>query len=94
MTRRLWIALFSPVVALAQGIKDRMPDGRSRKLAILRDDVDKSREDVKEILDLAAELDEELVKNREYSVSLESLRKAERIEKLAKNIKNRLKRVQ
>jgi len=94
MTRRLWIALFGPAAALAQASKDRMPDGRSRKLAVLRNDVDKSREDVKEILELAAELDEELEKNREYSVSLASVRNAERIEKLAKDIKNRLKRIQ
>ena len=63
-------------------------------MAILRNDVDKSREDAKEILELAAELDEELEKNREYTVSLASVRKAERIEKLAKDIKKRLKRVQ
>ena len=46
-----------------------------------------------EILELAEALQRGLDDNQEYVLDLNSLRKAERIEKLAKRIKGRMKRL-
>ena len=53
----------------------------------------KSQEDVREIFELAEELKNDLDTNDEFVVDIRSLRRAERIEKLAKDIKNRMKRL-
>jgi hypothetical protein len=79
--------------ALAQK-NARLPDGRSRSLAVLKDDLQKSREDVAEILTLARDLEREIDENQEFVVDVRSVRKAEKIEELARKIKNRLRRPQ
>lgn len=71
----------------------RLPDGRSRELAILKDDHEKSLENIAEIRKLAAELEEELLQQTAHVTSLESLRKAEKIENLAKSLQKRMKRI-
>jgi uncharacterized tellurite resistance protein B-like protein len=78
---------------LAQDGK-RLPDGRSQSREILKEDFKKSQEDVAEILTLARDLQREIDENREFSVNLQSIRKAEKIEDLAQRIKNRLRRMQ
>ena len=65
---------------------------QQREQAILKADYEQSVKDVAEIIRLAQELEQELEKNQEYVVDLRSIRKAERVEKLAKNVKNRMKR--
>lgn len=72
----------------------RLPNGKSRTAAILKDDHEKSKKDVAEIIELAKELQEEIEENEEFVIDIRSLRKVERIEKLSKNIKNRMKRLQ
>ena len=62
-------------------------------MAIVKADHEKSQEDVREILELAEELKNDLDTNDEFVVDIRSLRRAERIEKLAKDIKNRMKRL-
>ena len=62
-------------------------------MAIVKADHEKSQEDVREILELAEELKNDLDRNDEFVVDIRSLRRAERIEKLAKDIKNRMKRL-
>jgi hypothetical protein len=62
-------------------------------MAIVKADDEKSKEDVREILELAEELKSDLDENDEFVVDLRSLRRAERIEKLAKDIKNRMRRL-
>jgi len=71
----------------------KLPNGKSRTMAIVKADHEKSKEDVREILELAQELKDDLDENDEFVVDLRSLRRAERIEKLAKDIKNRMKRL-
>ena len=70
----------------------RMGDGRTQLEHILESDHEQSLEDTSEIVKLAAELKEELEKNDHHVLSVDALRKTERIEKLAGNIKKRLKR--
>lgn len=65
---------------------------QQREQAILKADYEQSVKDVAEIIRLAQELEQELEKNQEHVVDLRSIRKAERVEKLAKNVKNRMKR--
>ncbi len=70
----------------------RLPDGRSQAEAILQADHEKSLKDVAELVKLSRQLQEELEKNDHHVLSVSAVRTAEKIEKLAKRIKNRLKR--
>ena len=81
--------------ALAQEptLPERLPDGRSRKLAILKSDHEKSLEDIARIRELAAQLEEEIQQQTAHVNSLESMRKAEKIEELAKSLQKRMKRM-
>ena len=71
---------------------DRLPNGKSQKEAILKDDYRKSLEDSRELVKLAEDLQAELEKNDRYVISISEIRKTEDIEKLAKRIRGRLKR--
>jgi hypothetical protein len=70
----------------------RMHDGRTQADHILEDDYKKSIADTEEMNRLAAELLDELQENDYNVFSIQALRKAERIEELAKRVKKRLKR--
>jgi|SRR5579859_2464634 len=70
----------------------KLPDGRSQKTAIAKEDYQHSLDDAKELVKLAQSLQEELEKNDQYVVSVNTLRKTEDIEKLAKKIRSRLRR--
>lgn len=105
MTRR-WIALlalFAPAAAQRREgsfgrspgkIRETLPDGRSRTLITLKNDAEKSREDMARVLELATDLQREIEKNEFHTVDLGSLRKAEEIMKLIKRVKARLSRRQ
>lgn len=83
--------LFSPALTAQQAPGGKSPE--QRRDDILKADHQKSLEDVAEIRQLAQELEEELEKNEAQIVDLRTLRKAERIENLAKSIRNRMRRV-
>ena len=70
----------------------KLPDGRSQRNAIVKDDYKKSLEDARELVKLAESLQSELEKNDQFVVSVSEIRKTEDIEKLAKRIRGRLKR--
>ncbi len=70
---------------------DRLPDGTSRTLAMIKDDQERSLQDIGKIQEAAAEMEKELSKS-EFLVSLTALKRAEEIEELAKDIQGRLKR--
>ena len=72
---------------------DRLPDGRSRELAVLKEDHEKSLGDIAEIRTLAEELEAEIEAQTAHVTSLDSLRKAEKIEELAKRLQKRMKRI-
>ena len=88
-------ALLAPLLIRAQKstLPKRLPDGRSRDLLILKDDHEKSLEDIREIRSLAEEVEKALEAQTAHVTSLESLRKAEKIESLAKNLQKRMKRM-
>jgi hypothetical protein len=70
----------------------RLPDGKSQKEEILKADYKKNLEEAAELAKLAADLKTDLEKNTRYVVSLQTLKKTDEIEKLAKSIRGRLKR--
>lgn len=72
--------------------EDRLPNGKSQKEEIAKDDYRKSLEDSRELVKLAEALELELEKNDSHVVSVGTIRKTEDIEKIAKRIRNRLKR--
>lgn len=85
------LLLLTPLIAQRNA---RLPNGMSRATAVLKNDLKKSREDVAEIITLARDLEQEIDENQEFVVDVRSLRKAEKIEALARRIKNRLRRSQ
>ena len=96
MTLRWGIALLllAPLFGQREEPEPRMPDGSSRRLMILKSDAKKSKEDVAKLIRLARKLRDEIDRNEYHVVDLGSLRKTEEIEKLAKRIQGRMKRVQ
>lgn len=72
----------------------RMPDGRDRTLVILKQDAEKSTEDMQRVIDLAKELLEDVEKNKFHTVDVRSVRKADEILKLVKRVKSRMVRYQ
>ena len=72
--------------------EERLPNGKSQKDAIAKEDYKKSLEDARELVKLAESLESEIEKNDQYVVSIAAIRKTEDIEKLSKRIRGRLKR--
>jgi hypothetical protein len=70
----------------------KLPDGRSQRNAIAKEDYKKSLDDARELVKLAEALQAELEKNDQFVISVSEIHKTEDIEKLAKRIRGRLKR--
>ena len=69
-----------------------LPGGKSQKREILKADFEKSKNEAAELLDLAEQLKADLDKDDMYVFNLRTLKKAEEVEKLARRIKERMKR--
>lgn len=82
------------VGALGRDRAKRMPDGRDRTLVILKQDAEKSTEDMARVIDLAKELLADVEKNKFHTVDVRSVRKADEIVKLVKRVKSRMVRYQ
>lgn len=83
------LLLFPALSPQVPGIQTR----EQQRQAILKEDHEKSLRDIAEIRELARELEEEMEKHEQHIVDLRTMEKAERIEELAKNIRNRMKRL-
>ena len=70
----------------------RLPNGKSQRDEILKAEYQKSIEDARELSKLSDELKTELEKNDRNVLSIATLKKTEEIEKIAKRIRERLKR--
>lgn len=98
MTRLEAIALLVAATACkldARAVRiedERLPDGRLRSEAILKADYQRSIEDLERLIQLAQELKAELQKYDYHVLSIKSVRAAEELERLARRIRNRLKR--
>jgi hypothetical protein len=69
----------------------RLPDGKSQKNAIAKQQHEEALKDVNDLLAVAQELKDELQKAGNYVVPVSSVKKTEEIEKLARKIRGRLK---
>lgn len=94
LRRGIVFLLLAPLLAQREEDEPRMPDGRSRKLMILKSDVEKSKEDIAKLIALAEELQEDIDRNEYHTVDLGAVRKTQEIEKLVKRIRARMKRAQ
>jgi bacterioferritin (cytochrome b1) len=70
----------------------RLPSGKSQRQEMLKADLAKSKTEAAELVELAQQLKEELDKSEYQVVNLKLVKKAEEIEKLAKRIKDRMRR--
>jgi len=70
----------------------KLPNGKLQRDEIAKADYKKNVEDAAELLKLAGELKADLDKDTAYVVSVKDMKRTEDIEKLARNIRGRLKR--
>ncbi len=70
----------------------RLPSGRLQQEEILKAEHEKNITDVAQLIKLAEELQDEMLKNDRHVLSLGSLKKTDEIEKLIKRVRSRLKR--
>jgi hypothetical protein len=71
--------------------EDRLPNGKSRRDAIAKEQHEQALKDANDLLTAAQQLKDELQKAGDYVVPLASVKKTEEIEKLARRIRGRLK---
>lgn len=71
--------------------EDRLPNGKSLKNAIAKQNYEQSLKDADEMVEAAQSLRDDLKKSGTYVVSVSSVRKTEEIERLARKIRGRLK---
>lgn len=101
--RLLLVGLFlaAPLIPQRPDLEDRdrpkesvvrLPNGKNQQDEILRAEHEKQVQDVAQLIRLAEQLQDELLKNDRHVLSLASLKKADEIEKLAKRIRTRMKR--
>jgi len=70
----------------------KLPNGKSQQEEILKADYQKTLQDASELVRLAEQLQDDLIKEDRHVLSLASLKKTEDIEKLARRIRTRLKK--
>ena len=70
----------------------KLPNGKSQQDEILKADFQKTLQDAAELVKLAEQLQDDLIKNDRHVLSIATLKKTEDIEKLAKRIRTRLKK--
>ena len=69
-----------------------LPSGKSQRREILKSEFEKSKADAAELVELTRQLKEEIDKSDYQVLDLRVVKKAEDIEKLARRIKDRLRR--
>lgn len=69
----------------------RLPDGKSQKNAIAKEQHDQALKDANNLIAIAQDLRDELQRAGTFIVPITAVRKTEEIEKLAKRIRSRLK---
>lgn len=70
----------------------KLPNGRSQKDEIIRVDYEHNLKDAGELARLSEEIKDDLEKGDRYLVSTKTLKKLEDVEKLSKDIRQRLRR--
>jgi len=70
----------------------KLPNGKSQQEEILKAEYQKTLEDAAELVKLAEQLQDDLIKEDRHVLSLATLKKTEDIEKLARKIRTRIKK--
>src|SRR4249920_1365688 len=70
----------------------KLPNGKSQQEEILKADYEKTLQDAAQLVKLAEELQDDLIKEDRHVLSIANLKKTEDIEKLARKIRTRLKK--
>jgi hypothetical protein len=70
----------------------KLPNGKSQQEEILKADHEKTLKDAQDLVKLAEELQDDLIKSDRHVLSLANLKRVDEIEKLAKRIRSRLRR--
>ena len=70
----------------------KLPNGKSQQEEILKAEHQKTLEDASELVKLAEQLQDDLIKEDRHVLSIATLKKTEDIEKLARKIRTRLKK--
>ncbi|MCZ2153026.1 MAG: hypothetical protein LC114_03825 [Bryobacterales bacterium] len=70
----------------------RLPNGKLQRDAILKHDLKRDLKDLREIRQLSDELIDELQADTAFVLSIKSLKKLERIEKLAGDVRKRVRK--
>src|SRR5215469_589435 len=102
--RRSALALLAPLSGLAQSRPDnlsipsgadrsdvQLPNGKSQRDEILKAEHEQNLKDAAKLADLADELKQTLEKEDRFVFSLNTMKKAEEIEKLAHKIRSRMR---
>jgi hypothetical protein len=71
----------------------RLPNGKLQQDEILKSDHEKTIRDAAQLIEMAESLKKDLEKDDSHVLSISTLKKTEEIEKLAKRIRSRLKRL-
>ena len=96
--RHLSLFLCLVCLAVAQNSSNKedadvkLPNGKSQRDEIIRADYERNLRDAGEMARLAEEVKDDLEKGDRYLVSLKTLKKLEDVEKLSKDIRQRLRR--
>jgi len=69
-----------------------LPSGKNQREEILKLDFEKTKTEAAELAELAHQLKAEIEKNERHVIDMRTLKKAEEIEKLARRIKDRMRR--
>jgi len=80
-----------PLPSVPKDEDPRLPDGKSQKNAIAKEQHEKALKDADELVSAAIDLRDELRKAGMFVVPLNSVKRSEEIEKIAKRIRSRLK---
>ena len=86
------LGVSAPLQPQTSTLNRRLPNGKLQSDAILEEDYKKSLKDATELVRLAKVLKAEIEKNKAHILSVKSVRTAERMEKLIKRIRRRMKR--
>jgi len=70
----------------------KLPNGKSQKDEIIRVDYERNLKDAGDLARLAEEIKDDLEKGDRYLVSTKTLKKLDDVEKLSKDIRQRLRR--
>jgi hypothetical protein len=92
VTAVAWLALAQPgVQERVQEHEIQLPSGKSQRDEILKAERDQNIKEAAQLVELAQQLQQELEKNDRFVFSLNTLKKTDEIEKLARKIRSRMR---